>query len=657
MVEEVYLEILEKDIDIFKEKEITLYMETKKLSEIQTILLANDKEFKKAFDIIREIDRKKYSISFSKTEYNKLLRGKLSDIFLTKKTEEEKKEIILKRREFYQSRIKIEEKELIDFEKNIFSQEILNKYVTLLKRNKKIEVLIFKRYSFKITYDDIQKKYIYVFFLEHLNFLGEIEKVEEIGKVYSEDNYFLEEDLKNSKLKKKNENILRNILKEINYKFNKEYLNIRNKLEKNNKVLEPLNFEEIEQELNIRLCGYPYLNKNDDILTCNFYKNLYLKLKENKLNFDNIGTLYKDKISYLSIKKDRINKILCSYVEFKGNKLEDVLKIEEDEYALHIYEKYIKNLKKRNLSVEEEISQFKITGRFGASSKNDDIINANFMYKLKKFLVLAFSDFYKYSILFEVLEDNKIKFKFIKNTFDYNYKNIEEEVLYEIDLEELRITQDEIIKINTSKELSESNKKILNLIIFEWYKNDGDLKELVINQNQLQFKIIDFKSNLDILKEYIKDENKIIKFKKSSEYLEKLKENLSNKKFKLDENNKYTEENFHMGINIKDDEYDKKGFNYLGIHKDTNTLFDTQGYDKYGFDKKGIHKKTKDKWDLYGITQLEYQDISKKIIEYKEYQHNSRKTYKKMRYHYVRKHLRKIDENVYTEVTGHFRGK
>lgn len=112
-----------------------------------------------------------------------------------------------------------------------------------------------------------------------------------------------------------------------------------------------------------------------------------------------------------------------------------------------------------------------------------------------------------------------------------------------------------------------------------------------------------------------------------------------------------------MGINIKDDEYDKKGFNYLGIHKDTNTLFDTQGYDKYGFDKKGIHKKTKDKWDLYGITQLEYQDISKKIIEYKEYQHNSRKTYKKMRYHYVRKHLRKIDENVYTEVTGHFRGK
>lgn len=413
-MEEVYLEILEKDIDIFKEKEITLYMETKKLSEIQTILLANDKEFKKAFDIIRDIDDKEFSISHAEKEYNKLLRGKLSDTFLTKKTEEEKKEIILQRREFFQNRIKILEKELIDFEKEISNHEVLNKYVTLLKRNKKIEVLIFKRYSFKITYDDIQKKYVYAFFLEHLNFLGEIEKVEEIGKVYSEDNYFLEEDLKNSKFKKKNENILRNILKEINYKFDKEYLNIRKKLEKNNKVLEPLNFEEIEQELNIRLCGYPYLNKNDDILTCNFYKNLYLKLKENRLNFDTIGTLYKDKISYLSIKEDKVNDVLCSYVELKENKLEDVLKIEEDEYALYIYEKYIKNLKKRNLSTEEYIRQFKITDPYGTTSKNDDVINANLMYRLKKFLVLAFANFYKYSILFEVLEDNKIKFKFIK---------------------------------------------------------------------------------------------------------------------------------------------------------------------------------------------------------------------------------------------------
>lgn len=360
---------------------------------------------------------------------------------------------------------------------------------------------------------------------------------------------------------------------------------------------------------------------------------------------------------YLSIKKDKVNNILCSYIEFKKNKLEDVLKIEENEYALYIYEKYIKNLKKRNLSTKEYISQFKITDPNGTTSENDDVINANSIYRFKDLMRLAFSDFCKYSILFEVLEDNKIKFKFIKNTFDYNYKNIEEEVLYEINLEELKITQDEIIKINTSKELSEGNKKILNLIICEWYKNNGNLKDVIINRAQIEEKIIDCHSNLDIPQSRIKDKNKIINFNKIRGYFEKLNENLLTKKFKLDENNKYTEENFHMGINIKDDEYDKKGFNYLGIHKDTNTLFDTQGYDKYGFDKKGIHKKTKDKWDLYGITQLEYQDISKKIIEYKEYQHNSRKTYKKMRYHYVRKHLRKLDENIYTEVIGHFRGK
>ena len=656
-MEEVYLEILKKDMDVFKQKKIPLYIETKKQSENQTVLLANDKDFRKAFDIIKDIDRKKYSISFSKKEYNKLLRGKLTDIFLTKKTEEEKKEIILKRREYYQNRISVAEKELIDFEKNIFSQEILNKYVTLLKRNKKIEILIFKRYSFKITYDDIQNKYVYTFFLEHLNFLGKSEQVEEIGKVYSEDNYFLEEDLKNSKLKKKNENILRKILKEINYRFDKEYLNIRNKLEKNNKVLEPLNFGEIEQKLNIRLCGYPYLGENDDILTCDFYKNLYLKLKENKLEIVNSRGLYKKKVNYLSIKEDRINKILCCYVELKENKLEDVLKIEEDEYALYIYEKYIKNLKKRNLSTKEYINQFIITDPNGTISENDDVINANSIYRFKDLMRLAFSDFYKYSILFEVLEDNKIKFKFIKNTFDYNYKNIEEKVLYEIDLEKLSITQDEMIKINTSEKLSESNKKILNSIIFEWHIKDGNLKELVINQSQLQFKIINFKFYLDIFKSRIKDKNKIINFNKISGYFEKLNKNLLTKNFKLDEDNKYTEENLYMGVNTQEDEYDRKGFNYLGIHKDTNTLFNLQGYDKYGFDKKGIHKKTNNKWDLYGITQLEYQNISKKIIEYKEYQHNSRKVYKKMRYHYVRKHLRKIHENIYTEVTGHFRGE
>lgn len=360
---------------------------------------------------------------------------------------------------------------------------------------------------------------------------------------------------------------------------------------------------------------------------------------------------------YLSIKEDRINKILCSYIEFKKNKLEDVLKIEENEYALYIYEKYIKNLKKRNLSTKEYINQFIITDPNGTISENDDVINANSIYRFKDLMRLAFSDFYKYSILFEVLEDNKIKFKFIKNTFDYNYKNIEEKVLYEIDLEKLSITQDEMIKINTSKKLSESNKKILNSIIFEWHIKDGNLKELVINQSQLQFKIINFKFYLDIFKSRIKDKNKIINFNKISGYFEKLNKNLLTKNFKLDENNKYTKENLYMGVNTQEDEYDRKGFNYLGIHKDTNTLFNLQGYDKYGFDKKGIHKKTNNKWDLYGITQLEYQNISKKIIEYKEYQHNSRKVYKKMRYHYVRKHLRKIHENIYTEVTGHFRGE
>ena len=49
--------------------------------------------------------------------------------------------------------------------------------------------------------------------------------------------------------------------------------------------------------------------------------------------------------------------------------------------------------------------------------------------------------------------------------------------------------------------------------------------------------------------------------------------------------------------------YNLLGFSTGGYHKDTDTLFDTDGYDQYGFNSHGIHRYTRGLYNEFGFNQ------------------------------------------------------